>query len=74
MLLKAIIVDDEPVARKVLREYIEDIDYLELAGMAENPLKVDAMLAEGKIDLIFLDINMPKLNGIEYLRFGGRGT
>jgi DNA-binding LytR/AlgR family response regulator len=73
MLLKAIIVDDEPVARKVLREYIEDIDYLELAGMAENPLKADAMLTDNKIDLIFLDINMPKLSGIEYLRVGGRG-
>jgi DNA-binding LytR/AlgR family response regulator len=74
MLLKAIIVDDEPVARKVLREYIEDIDYLELAGTAENPLKADALLADGKIDLLFLDINMPKLNGIEYLRIGGRGV
>ena len=74
MLLKAIIVDDEPVARKVLREYIEDIDYLELVGTAENPLKADALLAESKIDLLFLDINMPKLNGIEYLRIGGRGV
>ena len=68
MLLKAIIVDDEPVARKVLREYIEDIDYLELAGMAEHPLKADALMAEGKVDLLFLDINMPKLSGIEFLR------
>src|SRR6201996_5764342 len=68
MLLKAIIVDDEPVARKVLREYIEDIDYLELAGMAENPLKADALMAEKRIDLLFLDINMPKLSGIEFLR------
>src|SRR6201996_7947404 len=74
MLLKAIIVDDEPVARKVLREYIEDIDYLELAGMAENPLKADALMAEKRIDLLFLDINMPKLSGIEFLRAsGGRG-
>ncbi len=73
MLLKAIIVDDEPVARKVLREYIEDIDYLELAGMAENPLKADAFLAGNKIDLLFLDINMPKLNGLDFLRAGGTG-
>jgi|GEM_PF-7448 len=71
MLLKAIIVDDEPVARKVLREYIEDIDYLELAGMAENPLKADALMAEKRIDVLFLDINMPKLTGIEFLRAGG---
>jgi len=73
MLLKAIIVDDEPVARKVLREYIEDIDYVELAGMAENPLKADALLAEKQIDLLFLDINMPKLTGIEFLRAGVGG-
>ena len=68
MLLKAIIVDDEPVARKVIREYIEDIDYLELAGVAENPLKADALMAEKRVDLLFLDINMPKLSGIEFLR------
>lgn len=73
MLLRAIIVDDEPVARKVLREYIEDIDYLELAGMAENPLKADALMADKRIDVLFLDINMPKLTGIEFLRAGGGG-
>lgn len=68
MLLKAVIVDDEPVARKVIREYLEDISYIELAGMAENPLKADALLNEQSIDLLFLDINMPKLSGIEFLR------
>src|ERR1700754_3125751 len=68
MLLKAVIVDDEPVARKVIREYIDDIDYLELAGMAENPLKADKLLQEQPVDLLFLDINMPRLSGIEYLR------
>lgn len=73
MLLKVIIVDDEPVARKVLQEYIGDIDYLELAGTAENPLKADALMSERPVDLIFLDIDMPKLNGIEYLRAGTAG-
>ena len=68
MLLKAVIVDDEPVARKVIREYLEDISYLELAGMAENPLKADALLNEQQVDLLFLDINMPRLSGIEFLR------
>ncbi|HXB08988.1 MAG TPA: LytTR family DNA-binding domain-containing protein [Puia sp.] len=68
MLLKVVIVDDEPVARKVIKEYLEDIEFLELAGMAENPLKADALLGEGQVDLLFLDINMPKLSGIEFLR------
>jgi DNA-binding LytR/AlgR family response regulator len=68
MLLKAVIVDDEPVARKVIREYLEDIGYLELAGMAENPLKADSLLNGQQIDLLFLDINMPRLSGIEFLR------
>jgi len=68
MLLKAVIVDDEPVARKVIKEYLEDIEFLELAGMAENPLKADVLLSENPVDLLFLDINMPKLSGIELLR------
>src|SRR5450756_1401248 len=66
--LKVLIVDDEPVARKVIREYVEDIDYLELAGVAENPLKADILMNQQPVDLLFLDINMPKLSGIEYLR------
>jgi DNA-binding LytR/AlgR family response regulator len=68
MKLKSIIVDDEPVARKLLQEYIEDISFLELAGQADNPLKAQAILNKENIDLIFLDINMPKLTGIEFLR------
>src|ERR1041385_1741161 len=68
MLWKAVMVDDEPVARKVIKEYLEDIEFVELAGMAENPLKADVLLAEVQADLLFLDINMPKLSGIEFLR------
>ena len=68
MKLKCIIIDDEPVARKVLQEFIEDIDYLALVGQAENPLKAMTMLSDSSVDIIFLDINMPKINGIEFLK------
>ena len=70
MKLKCIIIDDEPVARKLLKEYIEDISFLELAGEADNPLKAQAILDREPIDLLFLDINMPKLTGIEFLQSG----
>ena len=68
MKLKCIIIDDEPVARKVLQEFIEEIDYLELTGQAEDPLKAITLLHGNEIDIIFLDINMPKINGIDFLK------
>ncbi|HVV54291.1 MAG TPA: LytTR family DNA-binding domain-containing protein [Mucilaginibacter sp.] len=66
--LKCVIIDDEPIARKLLQEYIEETDFLELAGSAENPLKAAGLLADQDTDLIFLDINMPKMTGMEFLR------
>jgi DNA-binding LytR/AlgR family response regulator len=68
MKLKCIIIDDEPVARKILQEFIEDVDFLELTGQAENPLKAMTLLNDNDIDLIFLDVNMPKINGIDFLK------
>ena len=68
MKLNCLIVDDEPIARKLLEEYIADIDFLELKGKAENPVKAAALLKNNAIDLLFLDINMPQLSGIEFLR------
>ncbi|OQP57626.1 DNA-binding response regulator [Niastella vici] len=68
MKLKCIIIDDEPIARKILQEFIEEINYLELAGQAENPLKAITLLNDNDIDLVFLDINMPKINGIDFLK------
>ena len=53
MKLKCLIVDDEPVARKVLREYIDDIPFLKIAGEADNPLKAQPFLDEIFIDLLF---------------------
>jgi DNA-binding LytR/AlgR family response regulator len=68
MKLNCLIIDDEPVARKVLEEYIEDIDFIELAGKAEDPVKATAILNNTVVDLMFLDINMPRISGIEFLR------
>src|SRR6201987_3582582 len=68
MKLKCIIIDDEPIARQVLKEFIEDIDFLELIGQVENPLKAMSLLNENIVELIFLDINMPKINGIDFLK------
>ncbi|MGE5106893.1 MAG: LytR/AlgR family response regulator transcription factor [Sphingobacteriales bacterium] len=68
MKLKCIIIDDEPIARKVLQEFIEEIDFLDLIGQAENPLKAMTLLNENDIDIVFLDINMPKINGIDFLK------
>jgi len=68
MKLKCLIIDDEPIARKLIQEYMEEIDFLELAGVAENPLKATTLINNMDVDLIFLDINMPKMNGMEFLR------
>lgn len=68
MKLKCIIIDDEPVARKILLEFIEEIDYLEFIGQAENPLKAMSLLDNNEIDIMFLDINMPKITGIEFIK------
>src|SRR5580692_10526897 len=68
MKLKCVIIDDEPIARKVLQEYIEEIEFLELAGQAENPLKAMSLLNAQDVDILLLDINMPKINGIDFLK------
>jgi len=68
MTLNCVIIDDEPIARKLLQEYIEETDFLKLVGAVENPMKVIGLLAAGAVDLIYLDINMPKMTGMEFLR------
>lgn len=68
MILRCLIVDDEPLARKGLKEYIADIPFLELAAECDSPVKAAATLQTQPIDLIFLDIQMPRMTGIEFLR------
>ncbi|HTQ65802.1 MAG TPA: LytTR family DNA-binding domain-containing protein [Puia sp.] len=67
-MLYCIIIDDEPLARKGLKEYIQDVDFLHCEGEFENPLKAMDLLLRKKIDLIFLDIQMPKITGLEFMK------
>jgi DNA-binding LytR/AlgR family response regulator len=66
--INCIIIDDEPLARKGLKEYIADVGFLHLAGEFDNPLKAAEILAKKKADLLFLDIQMPKITGIDFLK------
>ncbi|WP_246228515.1 LytR/AlgR family response regulator transcription factor [Paraflavitalea devenefica] len=68
MMLQCIIIDDEPLARQGLTEYIQDVDFLQLAGAFDNPMKATDTLMQQKIDLIFLDIQMPRMTGLEFLK------
>ena len=67
-MLRCIIIDDEPIARKGLREYLADADFLQLAGEFDNPVKAMDILHKEKIDLVFLDIQMPRMTGLEFLK------
>jgi two-component system LytT family response regulator len=67
-LCKCIVVDDEPMARDVLRRYIEKLPSLQLAGECSNAIDALLFLQQNDIDLMFLDIRMPELSGIEFLQ------
>jgi DNA-binding LytR/AlgR family response regulator len=65
--LRCVITDDEPLARKGLQSYLEKIDFLELVALCEDGIQLGNVLKEQPVDLIFLDIEMPYLSGIELL-------
>lgn len=67
MKIKCIITDDEPIARKGLRGYIEKVDFLTLVGECEDAMQLNTMLKNQPVDLIFLDIEMPEMTGLELL-------
>ncbi|MBS1660122.1 MAG: response regulator transcription factor [Bacteroidetes bacterium] len=68
MKIKCIITDDEPFARKGLQGYIQQIDFLELKGVCENALELNSLIKQEPVDLLFLDIEMPYMTGIDFLK------
>jgi DNA-binding LytR/AlgR family response regulator len=65
--ISCIITDDEPFARKGLQGYVEKIDFLDLKGSCEDALQLSNLLQQQPVDLLFLDIQMPHITGVEFL-------
>jgi DNA-binding LytR/AlgR family response regulator len=68
MSIKCIIVDDEPLAIEILESYVSKVEQLQLVTTFRNAVTAFTFLQQNQVDLIFLDIQMPKLSGIDFLK------
>ncbi len=68
MKIRCLIIDDEPLAQRVIERYAEKISFIEIVCKCNNAIEAIEMLHNQKIDVIFLDINMPRLTGMEFLK------
>lgn len=68
MHLTCVIIDDEPLAINVIRQYISEMDSLEVSATFNSAIKAADYLREHQVDLVFLDINMPMLDGLSFLK------
>ncbi len=68
MNVKCIIIDDEPLASTIIEKYLEEFPMIELVGVYTAAMASVPILEEGKVDLVFLDINLPRMTGLEFLR------
>jgi len=66
--LNCLIIDDEPIAREGINDYCKEISFLNVAALCKNVLQANHYLESNEIDLIFLDINMPILSGVDWLK------
>ena len=67
-MIRCLIIDDEPLARKLLVDYAEKVPYLEVIGQFSSALDSLTVINEQQIDLIFLDIQMPEITGVDFLK------
>jgi DNA-binding LytR/AlgR family response regulator len=66
--IRCLAVDDEPLALDILAKYITQLPYLTLIGTCTDALEALSLIQQGKVDLVFVDIQMPSLTGIQFLR------
>src|SRR5476649_547072 len=67
-MIRCLVVDDEPLALHVLEDYISKIPFLHLVKSTTNPIEALTLVQEKEADLVFLDVQMPELTGIQFLR------
>lgn len=68
MAISCLIIDDEPSSQIVLKKFIDDVGFLELSGVCNNAIEAIETLKNNQIDLLFLDINMPKISGLTFYK------
>jgi DNA-binding LytR/AlgR family response regulator len=68
MKFNCLIVDDEPIAREIVKTYCGHLPYLNIVASSGNALEAKAILFEQKVDILFLDINMPVMDGVTFLK------
>ncbi|MEZ5040900.1 MAG: LytTR family DNA-binding domain-containing protein [Saprospiraceae bacterium] len=66
--IKCLIVEDEPLAAEVLSDYVNEVPHLELLGICEDAIYTSSFLKERQVDLLFLDLHLPKLKGLDFLK------
>ena len=66
--ISCLIIDDEPLAREILKQHIEGVEVLELVGVCNNAVEAISFLQQHAVDLLFLDIQMPQLLGTNFIR------
>lgn len=67
-MINCLLIDDEPLALQLLEDYVRKIPYLSLAGKFEEPLRALPLIESQQVDLLFLDIKMPDISGIEFFK------
>lgn len=66
MKIKCVIIDDEPLAIKVVENHLKEFQNFEVIETFNNPIEALSLLEKGNVDVLFLDINMPKMNGLDF--------
>jgi two-component system, LytTR family, response regulator len=67
-MIRCLVVDDEPLALHIIEDYISKVPFLTLVKSTTNPIEALTMVQEGSADLVFLDVQMPELTGIQFLK------
>ncbi|MEL6195401.1 MAG: LytTR family DNA-binding domain-containing protein [Bacteroidota bacterium] len=68
MQIQCVTIDDEPLARECIANYVREIDFLKIVGSANNPMELGKIMDMAKVDLLFLDIQMPVMSGIDFIK------